>query len=150
MSNSLKISRVLAILSIFLCMVCMVIFIHLLMEKCFKCNQENTSANNSALSMDENANFSISHITTEHIVGPFSVILVVFMIFMHFGFDQYFVPLRFHLFLEDAVPLLRGSAIITSYIYYRNPHLRRFVKHAIVSKNQINPRIEVEFVSITE
>ena len=100
--------------------------------------------------MDETGNHSISHITTEHIIGPFSLTLVVFMIFMHFRFDQYFVSVRFHLFLSDAVPLLRGSAIITSYIYYRNPHLRRFVKDAIVCKNQINPQIEVECASITE
>ena len=127
-------------------MVCLVIFIHLLIEKCFNCNQEN-SANNSR---DETGNSSISHITTEHIFGPFSLFLVVFMIFMHFRFDQYFVSVRFHLFLSDAVPLLRGSAIITSYIYYRNPHLRRFVKDAIVCKNHINPQIDVELASMTE
>ena len=118
----------LAILSGFLCLVCLVIFIHTLVEKCLKNPQENTSNHTSSHRL------SLSHITTEHIIGPFSITLVIFMIVLHFKIDQFIVPPRFHLLLIDIVPLLRGSAIITSYIYYRNPHLRIFVKNIIYSK----------------
>ena len=113
----------------FLCLVCLIIFIHTLVDKCLKKPfQENTSINT-----QQNENISVSHIT-EHIIGPFSITLVIFMIVLHFKIDQFIVPPRFHLLLIDIVPLLRGSAIITSYIYYRNPHLRTFVKNIIYSK----------------
>ena len=129
-------SRVLAILSGFLCLVCLVIFIHTLVDKCLKKPfQENTSIDTQH---DENENISVSHIYTEHIIGPFGVTLVLLMIFLHFKIDQFVVPLRFHLLLLDLVPLLRGSAIITSYIYYRNPHLRTFVRNIIYSKQAPN------------
>ena len=129
-------SRVLAILSGFLCLVCLVIFIHILVDKCLKKPfQENTSIDTQR---NENDNISVSHIYTEHIIGPFGVTLVLLMIFLHFKIDQFVVPLRFHLLLLDLVPLLRGSAIITSYIYYRNPHLRTFVKNIIYSKQAPN------------
>ena len=118
----------LAILSGFLCLVCLVIFIHTLVEKCLKNPQENTSNHTSSHRL------SLSHITTEHIIGPFSITLVLFMILMHFEVDKFLVPKRFHLLLEDLHPLLRGSAIITSYIYYRNPHLRSFVKNISFGK----------------
>ena len=90
-----------------------------------------------SINTQQNENISVSHIT-EHIIGPFSITLVIFMIFLHFKIDQFIVPLRFHLLLIDIVPLLRGSAIITSYIYYRNPHLRTFVKNIIYSKQAPN------------
>ena len=113
----------------FLCLVCLIIFIHTLVDKCLKKPfQENMSIN-----AQQNENISVSHIT-EHIIGPFSITLVIFMIFLHFKIDQFIVHPRFHLLLIDIVPLLRGSAIITSYIYYRNPHLRIFVKNIIYSK----------------
>ena len=129
-------SRVLAILSGFLCLVCLVIFIHTLVDKCLKKPfQENASINTQR---DKNDNISVSHIYTEHIIGPFGVTLVLLMIFLHFKIDQFVVPLRFHLLLLDLVPLLRGSAIITSYIYYRNPHLRTFVKNIIYGKKEPN------------
>ena len=118
----------LAILSGFLCLVCLVIFIHTLVEKCLKNPQENTSNHTSSHRL------SLSHITTEHIIGPFSITLVLFMILMHFEVDKFLVPTRFYLLLRDLHPLLRGSAIITSYIYYRNPHLRSFVKDIIHGK----------------
>ena len=125
-----------AILSGFLCLVCLVIFIHTLVDKCLKKPfQENTSIDTQH---DENDNISVSHIYTEHIIGPFGVTLVLLMIFLHFKIDQFVVPLRFHLLLLDLVPLLRGSAIITSYIYYRNPHLRTFVKNIIYGKQEPN------------
>ena len=117
----------------FLCLVCLIIFFHTLVDKCLKKPfQENMSINT-----QQNENISVSHIT-EHIIGPFSITLVIFMIFLHFKIDQFIVPLRFHLLLIDIVPLLRGSAIITSYIYYRNPHLRTFVKNIIYSKQAPN------------
>ena len=117
----------------FLCLVCLIIFIHTLVDKCLKKPfQENMSINT-----QQNENISVSHIT-EHIIGPFSITLVIFMIVLHFKIDQFIVPLRFHLLLIDIVPLLRGSAIITSYIYYRNPHLRTFVKNIIYSKQAPN------------
>ena len=118
----------LAILSGFLCLVCLVIFIHTLIEKCFKNPQENTSNHTSSHRL------SLSHIAMEHIIGPFSITLVLFMILMHFEVDYYVVPTRFYLLFRDLHPLLRGSAIITSYIYYRNPHLRSFVKNIIYGK----------------
>ena len=90
-----------------------------------------------SINTQRNENISVSHIT-EHIIGPFSITLVIFMIVLHFKIDQFIVPLRFHLLLIDIVPLLRGSAIITSYIYYRNPHLRTFVKNIIYSKQAPN------------
>ena len=117
-----------AILPGFLCLVCLVIFIHTLVEKCLKNPQENTSNHTSSHRL------SLSHITTEHIIGPFSITLVLFMILMHFEVDKFLVPTRFYLLLRDLHPLLRGSAIITSYIYYRNPHLRSFVKDIIHGK----------------
>ena len=113
-----------AILPGFLCLVCLVIFIHTLVEKCLKNPQENTSSITS----------SLSHITLENLIDPFSITLVLFMILMHFEVDKFLVPTRFYLLLRDLHPLLRGSAIITSYIYYRNPHLRRFVKNIIYGK----------------
>ena len=117
----------------FLCLVCLIIFIHTLVDKCLKKPfQENMSINT-----QHNENISVSHIT-EHIIGPFSITLVIFMIVLHFKIDQFIVPPRFHLLLIDIVPLLRGSAIITSYIYYRNPHLRTFVKNIIYSKQAPN------------
>ena len=117
----------------FLCLVCLIIFIHTLVDKCLKKPfQENMSINT-----QQNENISVSHIT-EHIIGPFSITLVIFMIVLHFKIDQFIVPPRFHLLLIDIVPLLRGSAIITSYIYYRNPHLRTFVKNIIYSKQAPN------------
>ena len=117
----------------FLCLVCLIIFIHTLVDKCLKKPfQENMSINT-----QRNENISVSHIT-EHIIGPFSITLVIFMIVLHFKIDQFIVPPRFHLLLIDIVPLLRGSAIITSYIYYRNPHLRTFVKNIIYSKQAPN------------
>ena len=129
-------SRVLAILSGFLCLVCLVIFIHTLVDKCLKKPfQENTSKNTP---QDENDNISVSHIYTEHIIGPFGVTLVLLMIFLHFKIDRFVVPFRFHLLLLDLIPLLRGSAIITSYIYYKNPHLRTFVKNIIYRKQEPN------------
>ena len=94
---------------------------------------------------DENDNISVSHIYTEHIIGPFGVTLVLLMILLHFKIDQFVVPLRFHLLLLDLVPLLRGSAIITSYIYYKNPHLRTFVKNIIFGKQKPN-HLELEIV----
>ena len=118
----------LAILPGPLCLVCLVIFIHTLVEKCLKNPQENTSNHTSSHRL------SLSHITTEHIIGPFSITLVLFMILMHFEVDKFLVPTRFYLLLRDLHPLLRGSAIITSYIYYRNPHLRSFVKNIIYGK----------------
>ena len=129
-------SRVLAILSGFLCLVCLVIFIHTLVDKCLKEPfQENMSIKTQH---DENDNISVSHIYTEHIIGPFGVTLVLLMILLHFKIDQFVVPLRFHLLLLDLVPLLRGSAIITSYIYYKNPHLRKFVKNIICGNQKPN------------
>ena len=129
-------SRVLAILSGFLCLVCLVIFIHTLVDKCLKKPfQENTSIKRQG---DENDNISVSHIYTEHIIGPFGVALVLLMILLHFTIDKFVVPLRFHLLLLDLVPLLRGSAIITSYIYYKNPHLRTFAKNIICDKQKPN------------
>ena len=80
----------------------------------------------------------MSHIYTEHIIGPFGVTLVLLMIFLHFKIDKFVVPFRFHLLLLDLIPLLRGSAIITSYIYYKNPHLRTFVKNIIYRKQEPN------------
>ena len=136
-------SRVLAILSGFLCLVCLVIFIHTLVDKCLKKPfQENMSIKTQH---DENDNISVSHIYTEHIIGPFGVTLVLLMILLHFKIDQFVVPLRFHLLLLDLVPLLRGSAIITSYIYYKNPHLRTFVKNIIFGKQKPN-HLELEIV----
>ena len=129
-------SRVLAILSGFLCLVCLVIFIHTLVDKCLKKPfQENMSIKTQH---DENDNISVSHIYTEHIIGPFGVTLVLLMILLHFKIDQFVMPLRFHLLLMDLVPLLRGSAIITSYIYYKNPHLRTFAKNIICDKQKPN------------
>ena len=119
----------LAILSGFLCLVCLVIFTHTLVEKYLKKPQENAS-NHTVRSH----RLSLSHITMEHIIGPFSITLVLFMILMHFEVDKYVVPTRFYLLLRDLHPLLRGSAILTSYIYYRNPHLRSFVKDIIYGK----------------
>ena len=118
----------LAILSGFLCLVCLVIFTHTLVEKYLKKPQENASEEL------RSHRLSLSHITMEHIIGPFSVTLVLFMILMHFEVDYYLVPTRFYLLLRDLHPLLRGSAILTSYIYYRNPHLRSFVKTVIYGK----------------
>ena len=118
----------LAILSGFLCLVCLVIFIHTLVEKCLN-NPQETRSNHSS-----SHRLSLSHITTEHIIGPFSITLVLFMILMHFEVDKYLVPTRFYLLIRDLHPLLRGSAVLTSYIYYRNPHLRSFVKDIIFGK----------------
>ena len=98
-------------------------------------------------SVDENSNISVSHITSEHLITPFSVTLVLIMILMHFKVDKYFVSLRFHLLLQDVFPLLRGSTILTFYIYYRNPHLRKFVKNMLYAavaapkSNEIAPEI---------
>ena len=113
-----------AILPGFLCLVCLVIFIHTLVEKCLKNPQENTSSVTS----------SLSHITSENLIDPFSITLVLFMILTHFEVDKSLMSTRFHLLLRDLHPLLRGPAIITSYIYYRNPHLRSFVKDIIYGK----------------
>ena len=122
----------LAILPGPLCLVCLVIFIHTLVEKCLKNPQENTS--NHTEPPEQGHRLSLSHITTEHIIGPFSITLVLFMILMHFEVDKYLVPTRFYLLIRDLHPLLRGSAVLTSYIYYRNPHLRSFVKDIIFGK----------------
>ena len=73
-------SRVLAILSGFLCLVCLVIFIHTLVDKCLKKPfQEDTSTKR-----DEDDKISVSHIYTEHIIGPFGVTLVLLMILLQF------------------------------------------------------------------
>ena len=114
----------LAILPGPLCLVCLVIFIHTLVEKSLKHRQENES----------NVTSSLSHITTEHLIEPFSITLVLFMILTHFEVDKFLMSTRLHLLLRDLHPLLRGPAIITSYIYYRNPHLRSFVKDIIYGK----------------
>ena len=124
----------LAILPGPLCLVCLVIFIHTLVEKCLKHRQENTS----------NVTSSLSHITTEHLIGPFSITLVLFMVLTHFEVDKFLVSTRFHLLLRDLHPLLRGPAIITSYIYYRNPHLRSFVKDIIFGKQEASNEIQLE------
>ena len=133
----------LAILSGFLCLVCLVIFIHTLVEKCLNNPQENRSNHS------QSHRLSLSHITMEHIIGPFSITLVLFMILMHFEVDKYVVPTRFYLLLRDLHPLLRGSAIITSYIYYRNPHLRSFVKDIIYGKEdsqKVSNEIQLEIM----
>ena len=127
----------LAILSGFLCLVCLVIFIHTLVEKCLKNPQDNTS-NHTTIHM--------SHITTEHIIGPFSITLVLFMVLTHFEVDKNLMSTRFHLLLRDLHPLLRGPAIITSYIYYRNPHLRSFVKDIIYGKQETSNEIQLEIM----
>ena len=127
-------SRVLAILSGFLCLVCLVIFIHTLVDKCLK----KPFLEDTSTKRDEDDKISVSHIYTEHIIGPFGIALVLLMILLHFTIDKFVVPLRFHLLLLDLVPLLRGSAIITSYIYYKNPHLRTFVKNIICGKQKPN------------
>ena len=112
----------------FLCLVCLVIFIHTLVEKCLKKPQENVSNHS------ESHRLSLSHITAEYLIGPFFITLVFLMVLIHFEVDKYLVPYRFYLLLRDQFPLIRGSAIITSYIYYRNPHLRSFVKDIIYGK----------------
>ena len=124
----------LAILPGPLCLVCLVIFIHTLVEKCLKHRQENTS----------NVTSSLSHITTEHLIGPFSITLILFMVLTHFEVDKFLMSTRFHLLLRDLHPLLRGPAIITSYIYYRNPHLRSFVKNIIFGKQEASNEIQLE------
>ena len=126
----------LAILSGFLCLVCLVIFIHTLVEKCLKNPQENTS----------NVTLSLSHITTEHLIEPFSITLILFMVLTHFEVDKNLMSTRFHLLLRDLHPLLRGPAIITSYIYYRNPHLRSFVKDIIYGKQETSNEIQLEIM----
>ena len=126
----------LAILSGFLCLVCLVIFIHTLVEKCLKNPQGNTS----------NVTLGLSHITTEHLFGPFSITLILFMILTHFEVDKNLMSTRFHLLLRDLHPLLRGPAIITSYIYYRNPHLRSFVKDIIYGKQETSNEIQLEIM----
>ena len=126
----------LALLPGFLCLVCLVIFIHTLIEKCLKNPQENTS----------NVTLSLSHITTEHLIGPFSITLILFMILTHFEVDKNLMSTRFHLLLRDLHPLLRGPAIITSYIYYRNPHLRSFVKDIIYGKQETSNEIQLEIM----
>ena len=124
----------LAILPGPLCIVCLVIFIHTLVEKCLKHSQENTSNHTS----------SLSHITTEHLIEPFSITLVLFMVLTHFEVDKFLMSTRLHLLLRDLHPLLRGPAIITSYIYYRNPHLRSFVKDIIFGKQEASNEIQLE------
>ena len=126
----------LAILPGFTCLVCLVIFIHTLVEKCLKNPQENTS----------NVTLSLNHITTEHLIGPFSITLILFMILTHFEVDKSLMSTRFHLLLRDLHPLLRGPAIITSYIYYRNPHLRSFVKDIIYGKQETSNEIQLEIM----
>ena len=128
----------LAILPGFTCLVCLVIFIHTLVEKCLKNPQENTSNHTSSHGL------SLSHITTENIVGPFFITLVLFMVLTHFEVDKFLMPTRFHLLLRDLHPLLRGPGIITSYIYYRNPHLRSFVKNIIYGKQEASNDIQLE------
>ena len=125
-----------AILPGFLCLVCLVIFIHTLVEKCLKNPQEDTS----------NVALSLSHITTEHLIGPFSITLILFMVLTHFEVDKNLMSTRFHLLLRDLHPLLRGPAIITSYIYYRNPHLRSFVKDIIYGKQETSNEIQLEIM----
>ena len=126
----------LVILPGFLCLVCLVIFAHTLVENCLKNPQENTS----------NVTLSLSHITTEHLIGPFSITLILFMILTHFEVDKNLMSTRFHLLLRDLHPLLRGPAIITSYIYYRNPHLRSFVKDIIYGKQETSNEIQLEIM----
>ena len=123
-----------AILPGFLCLVCLVIFIHTMVEKCLKNPQENTSSVTS----------SLSHITSENLIDPFSITLVLFMILTHFEVDKSLMSTRFHLLLRDLHPLLRGPAIITSYIYYRNPHLRSFVKDIIYCKQEKSNELQLE------
>ena len=130
----------LAILSGFLCLVCLVIFIHTLVEKCLKNPQENQEENTS------NVTLRLSHITTEHLIGPFSITLLLFMVLTHFEVDKNLMSTRFHLLLRDLHPLLRGPGIITSYIYYRNPHLRSFVKNIIYGKQEASNEIQLEIM----
>ena len=125
------------ILAIMLCFLSFVIFIHVLIEKCYKYWSNETSD-----SVDMENQEADEHPQQHTIVGSFAVInyiiLVSFINFVRFSLQYHFLSSRFNLLLKDSESLL-GCTIVVPFYYFKNPMLRHYICKKILRRSTVQP-----------